>query len=88
MKLKKDRNDKTITDNIKLSKTAEELLEAMKTEYLRRIESAHVLSVKNAWYYSYLGSLDFARQMGLISEEHRQELCREFSKAITNIITK
>ena len=88
MKLKKDRNDKTITDNIKLSKTTEELLEAMKTEYLRRIESAHVLSVKNAWYYSYLGSLDFARQMGLISEEHRQELCQKFSKAITNIITK
>ena len=44
MALKKDRNDKTITDNIKLSKTAEELLEAMKTEYLRKIESAHVLS--------------------------------------------
>ena len=82
MKLKKDKNDKTITDNIQLSKTAEELLEAMKTESLRMIKSTHVLSVKNAWYYSHLGSLDFARQMGLISEERRQELYREFSKAI------
>lgn len=72
----------TITDNIQLSKAAEELLEAMKTESLRMIESTHMPSVKNAWYYSHLGSLDFARQMGLISEERRQELYREFSRAI------
>ena len=85
---KKYRNDKTITNNIQLSKAAEELLEAMKTESLRMIESTHVPSVKNAWYYSHLGSLDFARQMGFISEERRQELCREFSRTILNLITK
>lgn len=36
----------------------------------------------NAWYYSHLGSLDFARQIGFISEERRQELYKEFNKAI------
>lgn len=51
------------------------------------IESTHVLSATNAWYYSHLGSLDFARQMGLISEERRQELYHEFSRAI-DLITE
>ena len=33
-----------------------------------------------AWYHSHLGSLDFARQMGLITEERRQQLYKEFGK--------
>lgn len=27
-----------------------------------------------AWYWSFIGSLDMARQLGLITEERRQEL--------------
>lgn len=76
-----------ILNGKEISKTAEELLEAMKNESLRMIEATHVLSAKNAWYYSHLGSLDFARQMGLISEERRQELYQEFSRAI-DLITE
>lgn len=71
----------------KFSKKAEEHLEAMKAESLRMIQSTKDPSVKKAWYYSHLGSLDFARQMGLISEERRQELYREFSRAI-DLITE
>lgn len=66
----------------KFSKKAEEHLEAMKAESLRMIQATKDPSVKKAWYYSHLGSLDFAKEMGLISEERRQELYREFSRAI------
>lgn len=61
---------------------AEEILEAMKDEAVCMIRSTHTPSIKNAWYYSHLGSLDFARQIGFISEERRQELYKEFNKAI------
>lgn len=61
---------------------AEEILETMKDEAVHMIQSTHVSSIKNAWYYSHLGSLDFARQIGIISEERRQELYKEFNKAI------
>lgn len=66
----------------KFSKEAEELLESMKKESVYYIQSSEGINVKKAWYYSHLGSLDFARQMGLISEERRQELYREFNRAI------
>lgn len=66
----------------KFSKKAEEHLEAMKAESLRMIQATKDPSVKKAWYNSHLGSLDFAKEMGLISEERRQELYREFSRAI------
>lgn len=65
----------------KFSKKAEEHLEAMKAESLRMIHSTETSSTKHAWYYSHLGSIDFARQMGLISEERRQELYEEFERA-------
>ncbi len=66
----------------KFSKKAEEHLEAMKAESLRMIQATKDPSVKKAWHNSHLGSLDFAKEMGLISEERRQELYREFSRAI------
>lgn len=71
----------------KFSKKAEENLEDMKAESLRMIQETKDPSVKKAWYNSHLGSLDFARQMGLISEERRQELYREF-RELLNLITK
>ena len=33
-----------------------------------------------AWYWSFIGSLDMARQLGLITEERRQEL---YEKAVS-----
>lgn len=69
----------------KFSKKAEEHLEAMKAESLRMIQATKDPSVKKAWYYSHLGSLDFAKEMGLISEERRQELYREF-RELSNVI--
>ncbi len=66
----------------KFSKKAEEHLEAMKAESLRMIQTTKNPSVKKAWYYSHLGSLDFAKEMGFISEERRKELYKEFDRAI------
>lgn len=68
-------------DNEKMQKKAEAILETMKNESLRMIHSTETSSTKHAWYYSHLGSIDFARQMGLISEERRQELYEEFERA-------
>ena len=44
------------------------------------IHEASTYEGKMAWYHSHLGSLDFARQMGLITEERRQQLYKEFGK--------
>lgn len=65
-----------------LQKKTEAILEGMAEESLRMIHSTGMSDAKNAWYYSHLGSLDFAMQMGLISEKRRQELYREFNRAI------
>ena len=77
-----EREESKIMDNEEMQKKAEAILETMKNESLRMIHSTETSSTKNAWYYSHLGSLDFAKQMGLISEERRQELYREFSRAV------
>ena len=59
---------------------AEYLLSSMKHEALRMIESTDLQETRKAWYHSHLGSLDFARQIGLITEERRQQLYKEFQK--------
>lgn len=59
---------------------AEYILEVMKRETIHAIESAERQEARKAWYYSHLGSLDFARQIGLITEERRQQLYKEFQK--------
>ena len=82
METKKDGREEALTDSKQLSKKAEELLEVMKNETLYMIQSAKEPSIKSAWYYSHLGSLDFARQIGFISEERRQALYREFNTAL------
>ncbi len=58
----------------------EHLLESMKREALRMIEKTDRQETRAAWYHSHLGSLDFARQIGLITEERRQELYKQFQK--------
>ena len=59
---------------------AERLLATMRREATRMIHEASTYEGKMAWYHSHLGSLDFARQMGLITEERRQQLYKEFGK--------
>lgn len=50
----------------------------MKAEAVRMIKDAGCEEAKKAWYHSHLGSIDLARQMGLITEERRQQLYKEF----------
>jgi hypothetical protein len=52
----------------------------MRREATEMIRAGSTYEGKMAWYHSHLGSLDFARQMGLITEERRQQLYKEFSK--------
>lgn len=63
---------------------AEFLLESMKREALRMIESTDLQETRKAWYHSHLGALDFARQMGLITEERRQQLYKQFQREANN----
>lgn len=58
---------------------AEKLLEAMKQEAVRMIKNTAFQETKKAWYHSHLGSIDFARQMGHITEKRRQQLYKEFN---------
>lgn len=60
----------------------EKVLGSMKKESLHMIETSEKEQVKKAWYYSHLGSIDLARETGLITEERRMQLYREFDKAL------
>lgn len=60
----------------------EKVLGAMKKEALHMMKASEKETVKKAWYYSHLGSIDLARQTGLITEERRQQLYREFDSAL------
>lgn len=54
-------------------------LESMRSEAARCIrnpESSYATRI--AWYWTHIGALDLARQLGLITEERRQQLYDEF----------
>lgn len=55
----------------------EAILEGMKQETIRMVEQSESTASKAAWYWTHIGALDMARQLGLIAEERRQELCHE-----------
>lgn len=58
----------------------EKLLVDMRAEMERSIRSNNPNASRDcraAWYWSYIGSVDMARQLGLIAEQHRQELYAE-----------
>ena len=56
----------------------ETLLAAMQQEASRSIKNPSASEASRlAWYWSHIGSIDLARQLGLISEERRQELYEE-----------
>lgn len=61
---------------------AEKLLGVMKAEAVRMIKNSDIQETRKAWYHSHLGSIDFARQIGLITEERRQQLYKEFDKEL------
>lgn len=65
---------------------AEKLLEAMKKEAINMIKSSGIQETQKAWYHSHLGSIDFARQMGLITEQRRMQLYKEFEKELKEAI--
>lgn len=54
----------------------------MKAEAIRAIKNSAIQETRKAWYHSHLGSIDFARQIGLITEERRQQLYKEFEQEI------
>ena len=62
---------------------AERLLASMEEEAVRMIENAGHQETRSAWYHSHLGSIDFARQMGLITEERRQQLYDGFREKVS-----
>lgn len=59
-------------------KTAETHLAAMKEEAAREIGRATSRDAKLAWYWTHIGAIDLARQMGFITDDRRQQLYEEF----------
>lgn len=56
----------------------ETLLAAMRCEAERGIKNPNATKASRlAWYWSHIGSIDLARQMGVITEARRQELYDE-----------
>lgn len=59
-------------------KTIETLLSSMRQEAERGIKNPNSTEAsRQAWYWSHIGAIDLARQMGVISEERRRELYDE-----------
>lgn len=75
---------RTSPKSMSMEQQAEEILNGMKEESLRGIEQG-TANAAAAWEFSHLGSLDFARQMGLITEERRQQLYEEFRREADRI---
>lgn len=59
----------------------EKVLEGMKKETERMIQTGSSYDSKIAWYWSHIGAIDMARQLGLITDERRLELYREIERS-------
>lgn len=55
----------------------ETLIASMREETARMVKEAARHEGKVAWYWSYIGALDMAQQLGLITDKRRQELYKE-----------
>ena len=55
----------------------EKLIASMKEETARMVKEAGRKESRFAWYWSYIGALDMARQLGVITELRRQKLHHE-----------
>ena len=58
----------------------ETLIASMREETARMVKEAARHDGKVAWYWSYIGALDMAQQLGLITDTRRQELYKEVEK--------
>ena len=68
--------------HIVTTKETEELLEDLRQEAQREIEQAEgSYGTAHAWFYSHVGALDMCRQLGLISEERRDDLADAWFEA-------
>ena len=63
-----------------MDKNVEKLITAMREEAEREIRSESESRTRDgrlAWYWSYIGALDMAKQLGMITDKRRQELYKE-----------
>ena len=63
-----------------MDKNVEKLITAMREEAEREIRSESESKTRDgrlAWYWSYIGALDMAQQLGVITDKRRQELYKE-----------
>ena len=59
----------------------EKVIEGLKQETIREITKKDARpEAQLAWYWTYIGSLDMAQQLGLINDARRQELYREVDR--------
>ena len=59
----------------------EQVIDAMRDETVREIGKDTISAAAQvAWYWSYIGALDMAQQLGLIDDTRRQELYHEAEK--------
>lgn len=60
-----------------IDQNAETLLASMRNETERSIREAKTQAGASAWYWTQIGAIDMARQLGLITEERRHQLYEE-----------
>lgn len=60
-----------------MEKNVEILLASMRRETERCMQPPASYAARLAWYWTFIGSVDMARQMGLITDTRRQEIYKE-----------
>lgn len=60
-----------------MGQNIETLIASMREETARMVNEASRHEGKVAWYWSYIGALDMAQQLGLITDQRRQELYKD-----------
>ena len=59
----------------------EQVVAGLKAETVRELTKENARpEAQLAWYWTYIGSLDMAQQLGLINDTRRQELYREVAQ--------
>lgn len=63
-----------------MDQNVEKLITAMRAEAenaIRSINDNQTRDGRLAWYWSYIGAVDMAKELGLITDQRRQELYKE-----------
>ena len=63
-------------------KNAIKILNDMGAECAREILKAKSENAKKAWYYTHMGELEYAQQLGIVSDQERQKMVRDFKKSV------